>query len=88
MQPLSAVKNDLKTYLTEQKKIQTLQKLIDGLKQSAKIEYVDTSLSPDNIKKQLEEALPKQIEFQKKQGAPKSKQKVLDKIKKEKEAEK
>ncbi len=88
VQPLSAVKNDLKTYLTEQKKIQTLQKLIDGLKQSAKIEYVDTSLSPDNIKKQLEEALPKQIEFQKKQGAPKSKQKVLDKIKKEKEAEK
>ena len=85
VQPLSAVKNDLKTYLTEQKKIQSLQKLIDGLKQSAKIEYVDTSLSPDNIKKQLEEALPKQIEFQKKQGAPKSKQKILDKIKKETE---
>ncbi len=83
-QSLATVKNDLKTYLTEQKKVQALQNLINGLKQNAKIEYVDLSLSPDNIKKQLEEALPKQLDFQKKQGAPKSKMKILDKTKNDK----
>lgn len=83
VQSLSDVKNDLKAYLTEQKKIQALQKLIENLKANAKIEYVDLSLSPDNIKKQLEEALPKQLDFQKKQGAPKSKLKILDKDQKE-----
>ncbi len=83
VQSFASVKSDLKAYLTEQKKIQTLRNLINGLKQNAKIEYVDLSLSPDNIKKQLEEALPKQIDFQKKQGVPKSKLKILDKTKKE-----
>ena len=83
VQSFASVKSDLKAYLTEQKKIQTLQNLINGLKQNAKIEYLDLSLSPDNIKKQLEEALPKQIDFQKKQGVPKSKLKILDKTKKE-----
>ena len=87
-QSLSSVKKDLKTYLSEQKKIQTLQNFINGLKNNAKIEYVDSSLNPDNIRKQLEEALPKQLKFQKKQGAPKSKLKILDKIKKEKETNK
>ena len=83
VQSLSDVKNDLKAYLTEQKKIQALQKLIENLKANAKIEYVDSNLSPDSIKKQLEEALPKQLDFQKKQGAPKSKLKILDKDQKE-----
>ena len=83
VQSLSDVKNDLKAYLTEQKKIQALQKLIENLKANAKIEYVDSNLSPDSIKKQLEEALPKQLDFQKKQGAPKSKLKILDKNQKE-----
>ncbi len=82
-QPFANVKNDLKRYLTEQKKIKTLQNLIDGLKQNAKIEYVDTSLSPDNIKKKLDEALAKQKDAEKKQGAPKSKLKALDETKKE-----
>ena len=82
-QSFANVKNDLKRYLTEQKKIKTLQTFIDGLKQNAKIEYTDNSLNPDNIKKKLEEALAKQRDAEKKQGAPKSKLKTIDETKKE-----
>jgi len=87
VQSLASVKNDLKVYLTEQKKIESLQKLIDGLRKNAKIEYVDSSLDPENLKTQLQAALPKQQDFEKKQNAPKSKLKALEKLKKEKEAE-
>ena len=84
VQSLASVRNDLKVYLSEQKKVEKLQSLIKGLKDKATIEYVDSSLSPDNLKKQLEAALPKQLDFEKNQRAPKSKLKALEKIKKEK----
>jgi len=73
VQTLATVKNDLKVYLLEQKKMQVFQKFVEGLKNAAKIEYVDESLKPENIQKQLEEALPKQLEFEKNKFAPNKK---------------
>ena len=80
LQSFNDVKNDLKTYLTQQKKAQAIQELITNLKDSAKVEYLDDSLNPKNIKKQLDDALKEQIELQQKAKTPKSKQKVLDKM--------
>ena len=83
IQPYSKVKNDLRAFLTQQKKFEEVQKYIAGLKSSAKIEYIDKSLSPEVLKKEMEEALPKQLEFEQKMNAPKSKKKLIDKLKKE-----
>ena len=78
-QSLASVKNDLAAYLTEQKKAEVFQKYLEGLKNAAKIEYIDESLKPENIRKQLEEALPKQLEFEKNKFAPKANKKALEK---------
>ena len=40
------VKNDLKAFLSKQKEMQTAQKFVMGLKDNAKIEYLDESLKP------------------------------------------
>ena len=59
------VKEDLKAMLSEQKKYDEVQKFINGLKNSAKIEFLDKELSPEIMNKKLEEALPKQLELEK-----------------------
>ena len=64
-QPLAKVKNDLREYLTQKKKYDVFQNYVEGLKNGAKIEYVDESLKPEVIKEQLQEALPKQLEYEK-----------------------
>ena len=69
-------------------KMEGVQKYVEGLKNSAKIEYIDTELSPEVLGKKIEEALPKQIELEKKLSAPKKS--LADKFKKndkEKETE-
>ena len=81
-QPFSQVKDDLKSYLTQQKKYEGVQKYLTSLKNSAKIEFIDETLNPANIEKQLEEALKQQIEAQQKALTPKSKQKALEKMEK------
>ncbi len=81
-QPLSKVKEDLRAYLTQQKKVEALQKLINGLKDSAKIEFVDESLKPENIKKQVDEALSKQIQKEQKNQKEQKKEIKLNKNKK------
>lgn len=63
-QPLSTVSADIKTFLTRQNKFQAFQKFLEGLKQNATIEYMDDSINPKNIKKQLDEALAEQIKAQ------------------------
>ena len=55
---------DIKTFLTRQNKFQAFQKFLEGLKQNATIEYMDDSINPKNIKKQLDEALAEQIKAQ------------------------
>lgn len=72
------VKTDLKAYLSQQKKFAAIQGMIEGLKNSATIEYVDESLNPENIRKQLDEALKKQMEKEQKDRTPQTKQKALE----------
>lgn len=80
MQPFNEVKNDLKIYLNQKNKFEAVQKLMKGLKDSAKIEYFDESLKPEEIQKQLNDAFRVMMEQQQKAATPKSKQKVLEKM--------
>lgn len=52
--PFAKVKDELKFYLETQKQIAVLKNLTDGLMKSAKIEYLDPSFDPANMKKQEE----------------------------------
>ncbi len=53
--PLSKVKNEIRNYLTMQKKGEVISKFIEGIKKTAKITYNDSSYNPDNIQKQIKE---------------------------------
>ncbi|MBQ7287271.1 MAG: peptidylprolyl isomerase [Candidatus Gastranaerophilales bacterium] len=61
---LAELKADIKKFLVKKNSYEALQKLIDGLKASAKIEFVDASLKPEAIEKQITESLPKEIREQ------------------------
>lgn len=60
MQPLDKVKDEIKAFLEQQKKIEALQKLFAGLKAEAKIEYIDKSFDPANIQNALRQNIPQQ----------------------------
>lgn len=62
LQPLDKVKDEIKAFLVQQKKISALQKLFEGLRASAKVEYVDASFNPENIQKAIRESMQKQQE--------------------------
>ena len=79
VQPFSQVKNDLKAFLTQQTKMEKVQKFLNGLKNSAKIEYLDEDLNPTNLQKKLNEVIQKQIAQQQKANAPKEKKKLFEK---------
>ena len=81
VQKLDRVKNDLRVYLLEQKKVEAFQKYLQGLKNGIKIEYFEDSLKPENLEQQLKNAIPKELL----QGAPEQKEGFVDKIKKFKE---
>ena len=51
--PFEQVQGEIKAYMEQDKKISALQKLFDGLKSNAKIEFNDPSFNPENIQKQL-----------------------------------
>ena len=51
--------------MEQDKKISALQKLFDGLKSNAKIEFNDPSFNPENIQKQLRAAAQASAESQK-----------------------
>ena len=78
VKPFKDVKADLKAYLTQKKKNDAMQKFVDGLKNQSKIEFVDKSISPESIKKEIGEAFNKQLKQQSMDGVPKSKQKKLE----------
>ena len=78
-QSFASVKADLKAYLSTIKKSQMINNYATGLKNNAKIEYVDQELSPETLKKALEKALPKQLKAQENSRIPKSKQEKEDK---------
>ncbi|MFA6990116.1 MAG: peptidylprolyl isomerase [Candidatus Gastranaerophilaceae bacterium] len=54
--PYSEVKGEIKKYLEDQNKVAVLQKFIDGLKTSAKINYLNKDYDPANIKKEIKKA--------------------------------
>lgn len=53
LQPLDKVKDEIKTFLEQQKKVAALQKMFAGLRAEAKIEYNDKSFDPQNIQNAL-----------------------------------
>ncbi len=55
VEAFSNVKEEIKDYLTNQGKIEALQKYVDTLKNNAKIEYNDPSFDSKTIQKQLKE---------------------------------
>ena len=79
-QPFSEVKADIKEFLSKRQRFETIQSLVEGLKSSAKIEYLDKTLEPKTLDKQIEEALPKQIEFEQKMNVPKTKWNPFEKL--------
>ncbi len=63
--PFEQVQGEIKAYMEQDKKISSLQKLFDGLKSNAKIEFNDPSFNPENIQKQLRAAAQASAESQK-----------------------
>lgn len=55
VQPFDKMKDEIRAYLEQKKKIDVLKTLLDGLKASAKIEYVDPSYDLKNIQQQIDE---------------------------------
>ena len=53
--PYDEVKNTLKKYLEDEKKVEVLQKFIESKKSQTKIDYVDKEYDPENIKKAMQE---------------------------------
>ncbi len=82
MQSFASVKQELKAYLEETQKIEALQSYVDDLKKNAKIEFVDEALNPENLRKEMTDALVKQMDNSQKKALEKGK-KVLDKTENE-----
>ena len=68
--------------------MQKVQEYAQALKNKATIEFVDKSLDPAFISKQIESAMPSQLDAEKKLGAPKSKMKLIDQTKPKEENKK
>ena len=62
IQPFEKMKNEIQAYLVQKKKIDVLTSLLDGLKASAKVEFVDENYDLKNIQNKIKE---KAIEQQK-----------------------
>lgn len=60
LQPLDKVKDEISAFLEQQKKITSLQNLFEGLKASAKVEYVNPEFDPKNIQVEVQKAIQQQ----------------------------
>lgn len=62
-EPFEKVKNEIKGYLTNQKQLQLVDNLVESLKKTAKVEFVNKEYDPATIRttiqKQLKEGAPK-----------------------------
>lgn len=56
-EPYEKVKNDIKSYLQNQKQLETLDKLTESLKKNAKIEYINEEYSPKFMKDQVQKSI-------------------------------
>ena len=66
IQPYEKMKDEIKAYLEQKKKIDVLKNLLDGLRASAKVEYVDSSFDVNNIQKQIKEKAKEQEKIENK----------------------
>ena len=55
IQPFEKMKNEIQAYLEQKKKIDVLTSLLDGLKASAKVEFVDENYDLKNIQNKIKE---------------------------------
>ena len=62
IQPFAVVKEDIKRNLSDEETGKKIDDFLNGLKDNANIEFLDKTLDPAYIKKQLEEILKKQID--------------------------
>jgi len=53
--PFNEIKAEVKKFLEDEQKVQALQKFIDAQKSQTKVEYLDASYNPENIKKEVQE---------------------------------
>ena len=59
-QPFEKAKDDIAVYLSQKKKVDALKNLLDGLKATAKVEYVDSKYDLNNIQKEIKEKAKEQ----------------------------
>ncbi len=64
--PYEKVKNDIKSYLENQKQLEMLDNLTESLKKTAKIEYVNKEYDPSYVKKEVQESIKNSEETAKK----------------------
>jgi len=62
------MKDEIAAYLAQKKKIDVLKNLLEGLKASAKIEYVDSDYDLNNIKEMIKKQNEAQKELTKKEA--------------------
>ncbi len=53
-QPYEKIKNDIKAYLQNQKQVEQIDNLVESLKKTASIEYVDSSFDPKAIQNEIQ----------------------------------
>jgi parvulin-like peptidyl-prolyl isomerase len=56
-EPYEKVKNDIKAYLENQKQVELIDNLIESLKKTATIEYLDSSFDPKNIHESVQKEM-------------------------------
>lgn len=56
-QPFEKVKNEIKGYLENQKQLEAIDNLVESLKKSATIEYVDPEYNPEEIRKSVNDEI-------------------------------
>ncbi len=68
--PFEEVKEQIKKYIAEQNKMETLQKLVESSKSSAKIVYLDKEYNPENIQNEIKEFMKNKKPNEKMSGMP------------------
>jgi len=53
--PFDEIKSEIKKFLEDEQKVKALQTFIDAQKSQTKVEYIDESYNPENIKKEVQQ---------------------------------
>ncbi len=65
-EPFEKVKNDLKEYISNQKQLEQIDKLVESVKKQAKIEYINKEYDPEEIQKAVQKNIQESGEMAKK----------------------